>query len=72
MRHDLFLPGFPVEEGRTVEVTEGLRLIASQGAPAQARRAGELLADLANDVPGASMSAQALIEAYLHDPDLWR
>ena len=55
-----------------MEVTEGLRLIASQGAPAQARRAGELLADLANDVPGASMSAQALIEAYLHDPDLWR
>ena len=72
MRHDRFLLRKPVKEERTVELVEGLRLVASQGAPAQAQRAGELLEALSRDDFGASGPAEALVEAFLHDPDLWR
>lgn len=46
--------------------------VASRGAPAQARKAEDLLTRLESD-PGNTASideAQALFEAYLHDPYL--
>ena len=49
-----------------------LREVADKGAPAQAQRARELIAALqlnGND-PKASAQADALFEAYLHDPYL--
>ena len=49
-----------------------LREVQEKGAQAQAARANELLAVLQVDAldPAATTEADALIEAYLHDPYL--
>jgi len=49
-----------------------LREVQDKGAPAQAQRAGELLAVLDMDAadPESIVEADALIDAYLHDPYL--
>ncbi|MGA1146220.1 MAG: hypothetical protein ACO3YU_04405 [Candidatus Nanopelagicales bacterium] len=49
-----------------------LREVQEKGARAQAERANELLAVLQVDAldPAATAEADALIEAYLHDPYL--
>ena len=51
-----------------------LHEVREKGAPAQARRAGELLAALESDPDDAPSMTEAdeLIEAYLHDPYLTR
>ena len=51
-----------------------LRQVAEHGAPAQAARARELLAELARAPDSAEVltSARALVDAFLHDPYLTR
>jgi hypothetical protein len=51
-----------------------LQQIVEHGAPAQAVRARELLAELARapDSDEALRSARALVDAFLHDPHLTR
>ena len=49
-----------------------LQEVCDKGAPAQAKRASELLTTLQTDPQNGSavVEADALIEAYLHDPYL--
>ena len=51
-----------------------LREVRDKGAPAQARRAGELIALLESNAEDYSSTTEAdeLIEAYMHDPYLTR
>lgn len=51
-----------------------LRHIVEHGAPAQAARAREMLAELARAPDSAELlrSARALVDAFLHDPYLTR
>ena len=56
------------------DLVERLREVAESGAPAQGEHAQDLLArlDAAPDHPGLDAEAELLIDAFQHDPYLWR
>lgn len=55
-----------------LHLSNDLRRVIDQGAPAQATRAGELLTEIEAGNRAAVAAATQLVQAFLHDPDLWR
>lgn len=54
------------------DLSSDLRRVIDQGAPAQATRARELLTEIEAGNRADVSSATQLVQAFLHDPDLWR
>lgn len=54
------------------DLSDDLRRVMTQGAPAQATRASELLTEIEAGNRAVVPSATQLVQAFLHDPDLWR